>query len=59
MKPEARIVKIAPSNSVLLVVDIQSALLPAIDGGDDVLANTIWLLDIAALLGIPALATEH
>jgi len=51
--------KIIPSQSVLLVVDIQGALLPAIDGGADVLANTLWLLDIAAMLGIPALATEH
>ncbi|MBL8405779.1 MAG: isochorismatase family protein [Dechloromonas sp.] len=59
IQPEALTVKITPSRSVLLVVDIQGALLPAIDGGDDVLANTLWLMDIAALLGVPALATEH
>lgn len=51
--------KITPSHSVLLVVDIQGALLPAIDDGDNVLSNTLWLLDVAAKLGIPSLATEH
>lgn len=51
--------KIDPTQSILLVVDIQSALLPAIDGGSDVLAHALWLLDVAATLGIPSLATEH
>lgn len=58
-QPETLIVKITPSRSVLLIVDIQGALLPAIHGGDDVLNHTLWLQDIAALLHIPTLATEH
>ncbi|MBS1141710.1 MAG: hypothetical protein H6R13_3163 [Proteobacteria bacterium] len=32
--------QITPSESVLLVVDIQGAILPAIEGGEDVLAHT-------------------
>lgn len=51
--------RIQAQRSLLLVVDIQSALLPAIDGGESVLAHTAWLLDVAQALGVPALATEH
>lgn len=50
---------IQAAQSVLLVVDIQSALLPAIDGGESVLAHTAWLLDVAQTIGVPSLATEH
>ena len=51
--------RINPSSSLLLVVDIQSALLPAIDGGEAVLGHTGWLIDVAQTIGIPVLATEH
>lgn len=47
------------ARSVLLVVDLQGRLLPAIDGGEAVLTNAAWLADVAAALGVPALATEH
>lgn len=51
--------RIKPAESLLLVVDIQSALLPAIDGGEAALAHTAWLIDVAQTIGIPVLATEH
>jgi len=51
--------RINPTSSLLLVVDIQSALLPAIDGGEAVLGHTGWLIDVAQTIGIPVLATEH
>lgn len=50
---------IQATQSLLLVVDIQSALLPAIDGGESVLAHTAWLLDVAQATGVPTLVTEH
>jgi nicotinamidase-related amidase len=51
--------RIRPAESLLLVVDIQSALLPAIEGGESVLSNTAWLIEVAETIGIPILATEH
>lgn len=51
--------RIYPDRSLLLVVDLQHALLPAIDGGEEVVEAASWLLDVAALIGVPALATEH
>ncbi len=51
--------RIKPSESLLLVVDLQGRLLPAIHGGDTVLANAIWMVDVAQAIGIPVLATEQ
>ncbi len=51
--------RIKPSESLLLVVDLQSRLLPAIDDGDAVLANAAWMVNVAQTIGIPVLATEH
>ena len=45
--------------SVLLVVDFQARLMPAIHDGPAAVANARRLLDIAGLLGVPALATEQ
>lgn len=45
--------------SALLVVDFQAKLMPAIADGAAVLANARRLLDAAALLGVPAIATEQ
>ncbi|GAB3542895.1 hydrolase [Noviherbaspirillum agri] len=47
------------SESVLLIVDLQGRLLPAIDGGDAVLSQAGWLVDVAQTLGVPVLANEH
>lgn len=45
--------------STLLVVDVQSRLLPAISGGPAIVANVKRLVRIASLLNIPIVATEH
>lgn len=51
--------RIKPSQSLLLVIDLQGRLLPAIDDGDNVLASAIWMVDVAQAIGVPVLATEH
>ena len=50
---------IEKENSLLLVVDMQTKLLPAIDACDAVIANVSWLIRAATMLGVPALATEQ
>jgi nicotinamidase-related amidase len=45
--------------SALLVIDFQSRLMPAIEGGDAAVANTRRLLDAAELLEVPVLFTEQ
>ena len=50
---------IRADQSLLLVIDLQARLAPAIDGIDDVLAHSAWLLQVAARLQVPALATEQ
>ena len=45
--------------SVLLVVDFQSRLMPAIADGAAAVANARRLLDAAALFGVPAILTEQ
>jgi nicotinamidase-related amidase len=51
--------RIKSDDSLLLVIDLQARLLPAIQSGDDVLANAAWMVDVAQALGIPVIATEH
>lgn len=46
-------------DSLLLVIDLQARLLPAIDDGEAVLAQATWLVDVAQTIGIPVLATEQ
>jgi nicotinamidase-related amidase len=50
---------IRADQSLLLVIDLQARLAPAIDGIDDVLAHSAWLLQVAARLQVPAVATEQ
>ncbi len=50
---------IDPARSTLLMIDLQERLVPAIDGHEGVVANTRRLLDAAAMLGIPAVASEQ
>lgn len=45
--------------SSLLIIDIQERLLPAIDGGDAVLAHACTLVDVARELGVPVMASEQ
>ena len=46
-------------HSLLLIVDFQTRLMPAIEDGLTVVANARRLLRAADLLGVPALVTEH
>ena len=48
---------IRPETSMLLHIDLQERLMPAITGGADVLVNAIWLTRIARRLDIPVGAT--
>jgi nicotinamidase-related amidase len=45
--------------AVLLMVDLQQRLVPAIDDGDTMVARTLRLAEAAALLGVPVRATEQ
>ena len=45
--------------SCLLVVDFQERLMPAIHQVDAVVANGVWLIQIAQRLGAPVLASEQ
>ncbi|PIF34217.1 nicotinamidase-related amidase [Flavobacterium sp. 9] len=51
--------KILPSNSTLLVIDVQEKLLPKIYENQEVMKNVIWAIDLAKTIGIPMLLTEH
>jgi nicotinamidase-related amidase len=48
-----------PETCSLLVIDFQARLMPAIDAGETAVRNAVRLLDAAALLGVPVLATEQ
>jgi len=47
------------ASSTLLIVDVQSRLLPAIHDGTTVLANCIWLAQVAQRLEVPVIASEQ
>ena len=47
------------ATSSLLIVDFQSRLMPAIEGGAAVVANARRLLDAAEMFGVPVLFTEQ
>lgn len=51
--------KLDANRSILLIVDLQDGLLPAIEQGDSVVEHTVWLIGIARELGVPILVTEH
>jgi nicotinamidase-related amidase len=50
---------IDPVTSTLLIVDFQTRLMPAIEGGAAVVANARRLLDAAEMFGVPVLFTEQ
>ncbi|RKT51054.1 nicotinamidase-related amidase [Azonexus fungiphilus] len=50
---------ISRNDSLLLVVDIQEKLAPAIFEADEITRNSVRLLDGARRLGIPAFVSEH
>jgi nicotinamidase-related amidase len=45
--------------SMLLVVDLQERMIPAIPEHEEVVANAAWLVRIAQKLGVPVAATEQ
>ncbi len=48
---------IRPDNSLLLLIDLQERLAPAIHGIDAVLQHNLWLLEVAQRLSVPVAAT--
>lgn len=50
---------IRAERSGLLVVDVQERLLPALHRAEQVLANCIWLVQIAQRLNVPVLLSEQ
>ncbi|MEO8038077.1 MAG: hydrolase [Betaproteobacteria bacterium] len=50
---------IGADTSTLLIVDVQAKLLPAIHEGPRVLANCMWLVQVARRIGVPVLASEQ
>lgn len=50
---------IAPDKALLLVVDIQEKLVPAVCQPDQLIKQTRWLMEIAALLRVPILVSEQ
>lgn len=51
--------RMCAKQSVLLVVDIQERLLPAIHEGQSVVDHVLWLVGVAKELGVPVLASEQ
>jgi nicotinamidase-related amidase len=47
------------ATSTLLIIDFQSRLMPAIEGGGVVVANARRLIDAAEMFGVPVLFTEQ
>lgn len=47
------------NDTALVVIDLQSKLLPAIDGHERVLAQAVRMATIAGLLGVPVIGTEQ
>lgn len=50
---------LSATGSVVLLVDLQQRLMPAIDSGATVVANAVRLADAARLLDVPTCATEQ
>ena len=50
---------VTASRATLLIIDVQTRLVPAIDDGAAAVANARRLLRAAAIIGVPALFTEQ
>ncbi len=50
---------IAATRCTLLVVDMQTRLLPAIDSHQEILQQVLWLIRLAKRLGLPIAASEQ
>ncbi len=51
--------RLTAADSVLVVIDVQDKLLAAMPTGPALVREVAFLLDVAALLGVPAVATEQ
>ncbi len=51
--------RLAAATSLLVVIDVQARLAPAVPGHERLIARAGALVDAAKLLRVPALATEH
>ena len=51
--------KLDANRSVLLIVDLQERLLPAIDQGERIIEHAAWLMGVARQLRVPVLLTEQ
>lgn len=51
--------KLDANRSILLIVDLQEGLLPAIEHSERVVDHTVWLIGVAREIGVPILVTEH
>ena len=51
--------KLVAARSILLIIDLQERLLPAIENGERVLEHAAWLISVARQLHIPVLFTEQ
>lgn len=51
--------KLDANRSILLIVDLQERLLPAIEQGSNIIEHTVWLIGIARQLDVPVLLTEQ
>ena len=51
--------KLDAHRSVLLIIDLQERLLPAIDAGESALNHAAWLIGVARQLSVPVLLTEQ
>lgn len=45
--------------SLLLVVDLQAKMVPALPDGDAIVANAVWLIRVARRIGVPVAAVEQ
>lgn len=50
---------ISPNKALLLVVDIQEKLVPAVCQPEQLIKQTRWLMEIATLLKVPVLVSEQ
>lgn len=51
--------KLDAHRSVLLIIDLQERLLPAIDEGESVVNHAAWLIGVSRQLQVPVLLTEQ
>jgi nicotinamidase-related amidase len=50
---------LSPERAVVVAIDLQEKLLPAIEGRDTVVGNTVLVLRLAAILGLPVVVTTQ